>query len=197
MNRESNGASFAEAVERSRLTKSQISRALGVSPQSVTNWEKRGVPSRYALAVAQLMHVDPGDISSVEVRDIPGTYGAGVSAALLPMYRESGARAGFRYADAGLVDDDSLLLLVESEAMAPAITKGDVLAVSCGASPLPGQTVVAQDPAGRYLVRRYREIVPGGAFQLVPACDDFASITVETESGYKIIGTVSALIRRM
>lgn len=197
MNRESNGAAFAQAVERSSLTKSKLARALGVSPQSVTNWERRGVPSRYALAVSKLLHVDPGEISPVEVRDIPGEYGAGVSAALVTMYGESGARIGLRYADAGLVEDDALLLLVETGAMNPAIVKGDVLVVSCGTSPLPGQTVVAQDPGGRYLVRRYREVVPGGAFQLVPECDDFAPVTVDPDSGYKLIGTVASLTRRL
>ena len=67
MNKNSNyGQEFSAALQAKGVKPADLARALGVQPQRITHWRTRGVATRYALRVAELLDVPVSTISSVE-----------------------------------------------------------------------------------------------------------------------------------
>lgn len=60
------GASFANLLSQAKFTPASLARELGVSVHVVYGWNKRGVSTRSALAVARLLKCNPSDISRIE-----------------------------------------------------------------------------------------------------------------------------------
>lgn len=65
--RRQKGAQFADLMEKSGIGPSQVARRLGVLPQNVNNWRKRGVPAAAAQAVAAMLDCKPEDICDAQI----------------------------------------------------------------------------------------------------------------------------------
>lgn len=67
----SKGVAFSTALDASPFKARQLGEKLGLdSPgQTINNWKKRGVPSRYAVQVGSLLSCPPSAISNIEVAD--------------------------------------------------------------------------------------------------------------------------------
>jgi hypothetical protein len=65
--RTSKGLAFANALKASdEWTAAALARQLKVNPQRITHWQRRGVATKYAHAVASLLRVPVDSISGVE-----------------------------------------------------------------------------------------------------------------------------------
>lgn len=60
------GASFARLLSQAKFTPASLAKELGVSVHVVYGWNKRGVSTRSALAVARLLKCKPQEISRIE-----------------------------------------------------------------------------------------------------------------------------------
>lgn len=63
------GMGFARALAAKRMSPAKLADDLGVSPQRITHWKKRGVSAKFAHKVATLLDVDPGAIARLEGAD--------------------------------------------------------------------------------------------------------------------------------
>lgn len=63
------GLAFTAALKKSDVKPADLARSLGVNPQRITHWKKRGVSAKFAHAVAEMLKVDPRQISGLEVLD--------------------------------------------------------------------------------------------------------------------------------
>lgn len=67
------GATFETALKESQdWTPTTLAAELGVNPQRIQHWKKRGVSARYAHAVATLIEVSAGSISKLKVTQNTG-----------------------------------------------------------------------------------------------------------------------------
>lgn len=60
------GEKFDKLLAEAKIKKKDLAEELGVRPQSIQHWKKRGVSARYASAVAHRLGVDPAEISAVK-----------------------------------------------------------------------------------------------------------------------------------
>lgn len=59
------GAEFERLARAAGLKWADLARELGVNPQTITHWRKRGVAGAHSVRVAQLLDCEPTDISWV------------------------------------------------------------------------------------------------------------------------------------
>lgn len=59
------GDLFTNALNVSGIRPKELADALGVKPNDVSNWKKRGVPHKFVIPVAEVLRVDPADISPI------------------------------------------------------------------------------------------------------------------------------------
>lgn len=64
------GVNFERYCRDSEYSSAEIARKLGVQPQSVNHWKKRGVSAKQSLAAAALLGCDPADISQTNTKNV-------------------------------------------------------------------------------------------------------------------------------
>lgn len=201
MNKENHGVAFARALANSGLTKSAFARELGVSPQSVQNWERRGCPARHAVAAGALLSADPSEISFIERTTALSLAPQSDRLVVLNRFLESGEQDGDRILDTAALPhphDEGFILEVQSDAMAGRIEKGDTVVVCTNRHPRPGNLAVVRDPRGALIIRVYSEIDTKGTFSLAPESPHYPTITsTEDEGDYELIGIACALFRAL
>ncbi len=175
---------FKQAIEASDYSKSELGRLVGVSPQSVYHWERRGVPPRYAFQVAALLSVAPSAISHVV--SAPESPVGESNVLTVPVFDESGA-ARYDYmldvSRLAVADQDVRALEIGSAAMAPRLNAGDLVFFLYGRSPHPGELCVAKTGQGELIVRRYRLTDTEGAVQLLAESPDWPTLISEKNDG--------------
>jgi DNA-binding XRE family transcriptional regulator len=196
---ESHGIAFAALIGSSTYTKSGLARELGITPQSIYNWEVRGVPAKNSFQVARILGCSPSDISEVDEKSSFAEISPfNERLSVVKCYKESGGIDGDMVLDSGCFPgiNSPAAVIVESLAMSPRYRSGDRLIFDQSRHPTPGDTVVVREPSGRLLVRAYKELDTDGNYQLTALSDDWPTITSnESDGSYELLGPALGLIR--
>lgn len=189
---------------------SAVARALNESPQTVKNWETRGVSKAGALKAEELLGVRAAWLMTGEGA-MGGAFKPNVQPVVLGMrpypvisriqagaLREIsmpyGPGDGF---DVEFGDDDasqwSFFLEIEGDSMLPDFRPGDRVLIDPDVSPNPGDYVAARNTKQEATFKKYRVrgIDPSGSeiFELVPLNDNYPVLRSD-EQHLLVIGTM-------
>jgi len=188
---------------------SDVARLLNISPQTLNNWEVRGISKNGLLAAQKIFGcsaswLDTGfgqmQISGGEsVNVIPALAGTRkvplVSYVQAGFMREMVAQAT---ASEWLLTDlelseNAFALSIKGDSMLPDFKEGDRVIIDPAVLPLPGDFVVAKNGAEEATFKKYR---PRGlndrgeeVFELIPLNEDYPSMRSDI-TPLKIIGTM-------
>jgi SOS-response transcriptional repressor LexA len=189
---------------------SALARALNTSPQTVHNWELRGI-SKQGLLLAQ--RIIGCSAQWIETGFGPMNIGSGqnvksapIGAVRIPLisYVQAGCWTGiidnFQPGDAEdwlLTDlglsDFAFALQIKGDSMLPEFKEGDRVIIDPIIEPMPGDFVVAKNSENEATFKKYR---PRGTnengviiFELVPLNEDYASMRSDSQH-ISIIGTM-------
>jgi SOS-response transcriptional repressor LexA len=192
------------------IGQSALARALNTSPQTVHNWELRGI-SKQGLLLAQ--RIIGCSAQWVETGLGPMNMGSGqnvksapIGAVRIPLisYVQAGCWTGivdnFQPGDADdwlLTDlelsDCAFALQIKGDSMLPEFKEGDRVIIDPTVEPMPGDFVVAKNGENEATFKKYR---PRGTnengvniFELVPLNEDYASMRSDSQH-ISIIGTM-------
>lgn len=189
---------------------SALARALNTSPQTVHNWELRGI-SKQGLLLAQRIigcsaqWVETG-LGPMNIGSGQNVKSAPIGALRIPLisYVQAGCWTGivdnFQPGDADdwlLTDlelsDCAFALQIKGDSMLPEFKEGDRVIIDPTVEPMPGDFVVAKNGENEATFKKYR---PRGTnengvnvFELVPLNEDYASMRSDSQH-ISIIGTM-------
>lgn len=189
---------------------SALARALNTSPQTVHNWELRGI-SKQGLLLAQRVigcsaqWVETG-LGPMNIGSGQNVKSAPIGAVRIPLisYVQAGCWTGivdnFQPGDADdwlLTDlelsDCAFALQIKGDSMLPEFKEGDRVIIDPTVEPMPGDFVVAKNGENEATFKKYR---PRGTnengvniFELVPLNEDYASMRSDSQH-ISIIGTM-------
>lgn len=192
---------FAE--EERHLNQSQLAVLLGVDPQTITNWKRRGMPAdkhelaadKLGITVDQLLgraallrsnEPKPRRYSYPIIDRIP----AGSPRNPADPYPPG---AGHRTYDTYTrLSDNAFGLVIDGSSMTPRFQDGDDVLIEPALNPTPGEFVAAANAEGQVTFKKYR---PRGMradgqeiFELVPLNDDFPTVRSDEDGGWRVIG---------
>lgn len=189
---------------------SALARALNTSPQTVHNWELRGI-SKQGLLLAQKVvgcsaqWIETG-LGPMSIGSVPNVTTAPIGVVRIPLisYVQAGCWTGIvdNYqpgdADDWLLTDlelspSAFALQIKGDSMTPEFKEGDRVIIDPNVQPLPGDFVVAKNGDNEATFKKYR---PRGVneqgvtvFELVPLNDDYPSMRSDSTQ-INIIGTM-------
>lgn len=186
---------------------SDLARALNTSPQTINNWEARGISKQGILSIQNTLGISASWIESGKGRRFVQDN-SNVSAALtgtrqIPLisYVQAGHWAGavdsFQPGDWLMTDlelsDGAFALQIKGDSMLPEFKPGDRVIIDSEVSPRPGDYVVAKNGDEEATFKKYR---PRGTdasgnmvFELVPLNDDYPTMRSDT-THITIVGTM-------
>jgi len=185
--------------------KSELARALNSSPQTINNWEERGISKQGMLTAQNVIGcyanwletgIGPMAIGGVEANAVqfdqnvastnPGSrriplisyVQAGTMTEVSDPYAVGSAESWIEpFAE---VSSNAFALRIKGESMLPEFREGDVVIIDPNVSPEPGDFVVAKNTEEEATFKKYR---PRGVnergdlvFELVPINEDYPSI---------------------
>lgn len=189
---------------------SAVARALNESPQTVKNWETRGVSKAGALKAEELLGVRAAWLLTGE-----GAMGGGFKSNVQPVASGMRQYPVISHVQAGALkeiavpygpgegfdveygDDDasqwSFFLEIEGDSMLPDFRPGDRVLIDPDVTPRPGDFVAARNTKQEATFKKYRVrgINESGqeVFELVPLNDDYPVIRSD-ERHLVVIGTM-------
>lgn len=189
---------------------SALARALNTSPQTVHNWELRGI-SKQGLLLAQKIigcsaqWIETG-LGPMSIGAVSNVSAAPVGAIRIPLisYVQAGCWTGIvdNYqpgdADEWLLTDldlsgSAFALQIKGDSMLPEFKEGDRVIIDPSVEPMPGDFVVAKNGDNEATFKKYRPrgINEHGAqvFELVPLNEDYPSMRSDS-TAISIIGTM-------
>lgn len=201
------GRRIAAARKRVAISQEQLGTACGVSRAAVGQWEKDTTePTAAALrSMREALHVSvdwllagPGDQplgASETGRAVPvltfeqapiwlETLGTG-QPDLQTRYVVADRRAG----------PNSFALEIALDDMTPLLLPGDVIVVDPGASPRPGDIVLAWFALQGTVVRRYRPIGNDNVAELVPTNSFWPTLTLDSRTPSRLLATLVEIHR--
>lgn len=189
---------------------SDLARELNTSPQTVNNWEVRGISKRGLLHIQTTLGISASWIESGEgktfVQDKSNVVAAQIGARQIPLisYVRAGHWAGavdpFQPNDAHEwlmtdldMSDNAFALEIKGDSMLPEFAQGDRVIIDPGVKPRPGDYVVAKngDDEATFKKYRLRSINEHGVdvFELVPLNPDYPSMRSDV-TPITIVGTM-------
>lgn len=189
---------------------SDLARALNTSPQTVNNWEARGISKKGLLHIQATLGFSASWVETGEgakfVQDKSNVAPAQIGSKQIPLisYVRAGNWAGivdpFQPNDAHDwlmtdldVSDGAFALEIKGDSMLPEFNPGDRVIIDPAIRPQPGDYVVAKNGEEEATFKKYRlrSINEQGAevFELVPLNPDYPSIRSD-EVPIKIVGTM-------
>ena len=189
---------------------SDLARALNTSPQTVNNWEARGISKKGLLQIQATLGISAQWIETGQgrkfVQDKSNISSAQIGTTQIPLisYVHAGLWVGavdpFQPNDAHdwLVTDLELsegafALEIKGDSMQPDFKPGDRVIIDPGISPQPGDFVVAKNGNEEATFKKYR---PRGmdasgnvVFELVPLNEDYPTMRSDVVH-IRIVGTM-------
>lgn len=206
------------ALEESGATKSELARACGVKPASVSDWlsgKSKSMRAHTAQKAAAFLKVNPvwlatGEGSKdMDVNALPANLGAKkiplLSFVQAGELTDVGHLSADNFSDFMYVSeelpDDCFGLVVSGRSMEPDFREGDKLVIDPNLGPMPGDFVVARGEGfdgNNFTFKKYR---PRGIddngndyFELVPLNEDYPSI-YSNRTPCQIVGVMIQHIR--
>lgn len=189
---------------------SDLARALNTSPQTVNNWEARGISKKGLLHIQTTLGISASWLEIGEgkkfVHDKSNVAPAQIGSKQIPLisYVRAGLWAGavdpFQPNDAHEwlmtdldISDGAFALEIKGDSMLPDFQPGDRVIIDPSVRPQPGDYVVAKNGEEEATFKKYRlrSINEQGVevFELVPLNPDYPSIRSD-EVPIKIVGTM-------
>ncbi|MBS1170591.1 MAG: peptidase [Burkholderiaceae bacterium] len=192
---------------------SELARRLGTSPQTINNWERRGISNSGMLQAQKeigcsaewlktgrgLMvlapqfappNIEPANNGMTRIPLISYVQAGGMTEAVDPY--SIGDAAEWLLTDLEL-SANSFALRVKGDSMLPEFREGDIILVDPAVEPMPGDFVVAKNGENEATFKKYR---PRGinergekVFELTPLNDDYESMRSDI-TPIRIIGTM-------
>jgi transcriptional regulator with XRE-family HTH domain len=191
--REARGMSRTELVERSGVSKQQLSRlenglirmrldhlrpfseALGYTPEQILLWGRYpGTGSIEAASKLQSVNSGPGEVAELDVHAPPGRH-------VRPLEDERWSFPRSFIADRLHASSAKLRVLeIEGDAMSPTIMAGDRVVVDTGhKDPTPDGLYAIRDPLGGIVVRRIQVLRSARPARVKIICDNQSHATEE------------------
>lgn len=189
---------------------SDLARALNTSPQTVNNWEARGISKKGLLQIQATLGISAQWIETGQgrkfVQDKSNIAAAQIGSKQIPLisYVRAGHWAGigdpFQPNDAHEwlmtdldISDSAFALEIKGDSMLPDFNPGDRVIIDPNVKPQPGDYVVAKNGEEEATFKKYRlrSINEQGieVFELVPLNPDYPSIRSDT-TPITIVGTM-------
>lgn len=189
---------------------SALARTLGTSPQTLHNWEQRGISKAGLLTAQKLIGCSASWLESgqglMRIGPNSNVANAPLGARRIPLIGHDQAISWVRSPDPyalppqgeWLMTDESLSpkafgLAVQGDAMLPKFQPGDRIIIDPDVIPQPGDFVVAHMDADGVIFRKFRtsglNIQGTMIFELVPMNPDYSTTRSDT-SQITIIGTM-------
>lgn len=189
---------------------SELARALNTSPQTIHNWESRGVSKQGMLLAQRIVGCSASWLETgngpMSLSESPNVTPVELEAHRIPMisYVQAGVWTGTydRYAPGDAdewlltdleLSDGSFALEIKGDSMLPEFKPGDRVIVDPVIAPQPGDYVVAKNGEEEATFKKYR---PRGmnergdvVFELVPLNDDYPSMRSDL-APIRIVGTM-------
>jgi hypothetical protein len=160
-------------------------RALGISPQTLTNWKSRGISKDGALLAERFFGCAPsyviegiGPARQASANEGLASHPVAQSLSLRPFETPPHIQQGELMSIAVKGLPATFSAAVWDEALAPQTPKGTVLVFEVAAMPQPGHGVLVQDATGARYVRRY---IPGTAGRWVAGSRNDAYPPMDSE----------------
>lgn len=186
-----------------------LARQLGVSPQTLNNWEARGVSKKGLITCQQVLGLSILWLESGKgpksLTDTPNAVLTPLGQNRIPLISEEQAlnwsvdmSAKEVVVETYLLSDEPVsahqfAITVRGDSMEPRFYEGDQLIIDAKLRPAPGEFVLAKTDRVELLFRKYRPRTtnPDGTlvFELMPLNDDYPSVRSDT-SNITIIGTM-------
>ena len=188
---------------------SDVARLLNISPQTLNNWEARGISKNGLLAAQKIVGCSahwletgfgPMSMSGSESANVTPAL-AGTRKVPLVSYVQAGfmkemvaqaAASEWLLTDLEL-SENAFALSIKGDSMLPEFKEGDRVIIDPAVQPQPGDFVVAKNGAEEATFKKYR---PRGlnergdeVFELIPLNDDYPSMRSDV-TPLKIIGTM-------
>lgn len=210
MNQEMKRLYEAASEARGIRGQSDLARALNTSPQTINNWETRGISKQGLLSVQSVLGISASWVQKGQgpkfVQDKSNVSSAQIGTKQIPLlsYVSAGLWRGvvdpFQPNDAHdwLVTDLELsegafALEIKGDSMQPDFKPGDRVIIDPGISPQPGDFVVAKNGDEEATFKKYR---PRGmdasgnvVFELVPLNEDYPTMRSDV-AHIRIVGTM-------
>lgn len=189
---------------------SDLARVLNTSPQTINNWESRGISKQGLLSIQNTLGISASWVQSGNgskfVQDKSNVSAAQLGTKQIPLisYVSAGAWTGavdaFQPNDAHdwLVTDLDLsegafALEIKGDSMQPEFKPGDRVIIDPEIAPQPGDFVVAKNGDDEALFKKYRprsmDASGNVVFELVPLNDDYPTMRSDAVP-IRVIGTM-------
>lgn len=189
---------------------SDLARALNTSPQTINNWETRGISKQGLLSIQNVLGISASWVQSGHgqkfVHGKSNVSSAQIGSTHIPLisYVSAGHWAGavnaFQPNDAHEwlmtdleLSDSAFALEIKGDSMLPEFRPGDRVIIDPQISPQPGDYVVAKNGEEEATFKKYR---PRGmnergntVFELVPLNDDYPTMRSDV-TPITIVGTM-------
>lgn len=210
MNQEMKRLYEAASEARGIRGQSDLARVLNTSPQTINNWETRGISKQGLLSIQNTLGISASWVQSGHgqkfVLDKSNVSTAQIGSKQIPLlsYVSAGAWTGavdaFQPNDAHdwLVTDLELsegafALEIKGDSMQPEFKPGDRVIIDPDISPQPGDFVVAKNGEEEATFKKYRPRSMDASgklvFELVPLNDDYPTMRSDI-SPINIVGTM-------
>lgn len=210
MNQEMKRLYEAASEARGIRGQSDLARALNTSPQTINNWETRGISKQGLLSIQSVLGISASWVQSGHgkkfVLDKSNVSKAQIGGKEIPLisYVHAGLWAGavdaFQPNDAHEwlmtdleLSDSAFALEIKGESMLPEFKPGDRVIIDPAINPQPGDFVVAKNGEDEATFKKYR---PRGldtsgnvVFELVPLNEDYPTMRSDT-APIRIVGTM-------
>lgn len=210
MNQEMKRLYEAASEARGIRGQSDLARVLNTSPQTINNWEARGISKQGLLSIQSVLGISASWVQKGQgpkfVLDKSNISAAQIGTTQIPLLSYvsaghwTGAVNAFQPNDAHdwLVTDldlseNAFALEIKGDSMLPEFKPGDRVIIDPGVSPQPGDFVVAKNGDEEATFKKYR---PRGmdasgnlVFELVPLNEDYPTMRSDI-APINIVGTM-------
>ena len=191
-------------------SQSDLARFLGSTPQTIHNWEQRGISKQGLLLVERLvgcsaLWVESG-VDAMTLREKPNVAEATLGERRIPVFSYNqagdwvtlmdqivkGFNAEFIFTNQN-ISPKAFAVRLEGDSMLPEFAAGDIVVIDPEIAPTPGDFVVAKIEGKEVVFKKYktRGVDRHGImiFELAPLNNDFATIRSDQVQAM-IIGTM-------
>lgn len=210
MNQEMKRLYEAASEARGIRGQSDLARALNTSPQTINNWETRGISKQGLLSIQNVLGISASWVQSGHgkkfVLDKSNVSSAQMGSKQIPLisYVHAGHWAGavdaFQPNDAHEwlvtdleLSDSAFALEIKGDSMLPDFKPGDRVIIDPDISPQPGDFVVAKNGEDEATFKKYRprgmNVIGNVVFELVPLNEDYPTMRSDAVP-IRIVGTM-------